>query len=569
MPESVKPSNPIEEPNVRQHVEIAHQYARDVVDGKILACKWVKLACQRQLDDLQRAGEWPYTFDEARASRVCRFLEQLPHIEGEWAERKEKIRLEPWQCFIYSTIFGWIHRSDPARRRFRIAYIAIPRKNAKSTLGAGTGLYMLAADGEHGAQVYAGATTKRQAGKVFLPAKSMVERTPRLREAFGIRVGAKRLVVLRTGGLFEPVTRNPGDGDGPSCAIVDEYHEHPSDRLVDTMRTGMGARKRGLLWIITTAGFNIGGPCHQMQQDVEKILEGTLQQETTFGIVYTIDEGDDWTSEEALLKANPNYGVSVYPEFLRSEQSAAVTSARKQNVFLTKHLNVWVGAATAWMNSELWKRQADVSLDPNDFLGLPCFSAADLSSKLDITAIAKVFVKRIENADHYYAFFRFYLPAERANDPELLQYRAWVEEGFLKTTPGNVIDYDAIAEDTIADVEKFRILQFGFDPWNAEMFAQKIAANTPAEIVEIPQQVRTLSEPMKQLEALVIDGRLHHDGNPCMTWMMSNVVAHLDAKDNIYPRKEKAELKIDGPVALIMALSRALFSTPPIEAGIL
>jgi phage terminase large subunit-like protein len=558
-PQNVECPDPIEA-GVSRHVEIGLQYARDVVAGKILACKWIRLACQRQLNDLERAarGEFPFVFDESRAARVCRFIEQLPHTKGEWAARQEKIRLEPWQCFGLTTIFGWVRRSDPTIRRFRVVFVLIPRKNAKSTKAAGIGNYMFAADGEFGAEVYAGATCQRQAWEVFRPAKLMVERTPRLKEAFQIHVGAKNLARLSDGSRFEPVVGKPGDGASPSCAIVDEYHEHRTDELVDTMRTGMGARKQPLLVIITTAGSNTAGPCHAMQRDVERVLEGIIQSEETFGLIYTIDEGDDWTSEEALIKANPNYGVSVSAEFLRSEQAAAIQSTRKQNVFLTKHLNVWVGANTAWMNMQRWKTLGDATLQPEDFIGEPCFAAADLSSKLDITARLLVFRKEIEGADHFYIFGRYYVPAERLKEPELEHYRTWALSGHLQTTPGSVIDYDKITQDTIADIRKYAVVEFGFDPWNAEQYAQTIAKQTSAQVIEVANQVRTLSEPMKQLEALVIDGRLHHDGNPVLTWMMSSVVAHRDAKDNIFPRKEQFANKIDGAVALIMALSRAV-----------
>ena len=557
MPPSADPT----EETSRNHVEIAHRYARDVVSQKILACKWVKLACQRQLNDLERVGdpEWPYVFDEARAARVCRFIEQLPHIkDGGIARAKEKIRLVPWQCFIVATVFGWLRQNG--RRRFRLAYILIPRKNGKSTLAAAIGLYMLVADGEMGAEVYAGAASRQQALDVcFDPAQKMAEASPRLREVFGIKVNAKSLVVLSTGSKFRVLIGKPGDGDSPSCAVIDEYHEQKTDHQVNAMRHGMGARSQPVLWMISTAGSSIGGPCHAQQREVQQLLEGSIQQEELFGIIYSLDEDtDDWTSPEALRKANPNFGVSVFEDFLLEQQNAAIQSVRKQNEFKTKHLNLWVGAATAWMNMARWQKQGDAELHAEDFRGCPCFAAGDLSSKLDIAAIVRVFRKEIDGKDHYYAFGRYFLPEEKLKEPELENYRTWAQQGYLETTPGNVIDYDWIAEQTISDVNSDRVLQFGFDPWNAEMFAQKIGAATPAEIVEIPQQVRTLSEPMKQLEALVIDGRLHHDGNPVMTWMMSNVVAHLDAKGNIYPRKEKAELKIDGPVALIMALSRAL-----------
>lgn len=533
--------------------------------GRIDVCKWVRLACERHLRDLERSADpaYPYVFDEARATRATRFIEELPHVKGDWARRQpgkdNRIRLEPWQCFVVCSIFGWLHR-ETRYRRFRLAYICVPRKNGKSILAGGVANYMLAADGEAGAEVYTGATCERQAWEVFRPARLMVDRTPRLKELFGIRVGARNLCTPADGGRFEPLVGDPGDGSSPSCGVVDEYHEHRTDKLFDSLKTGMGARTQPLLLTITTAGSNIAGPCHSFQRDVEKVLDGAVERDELFGIIYTIDDADDWQSESALVKANPNYGVSVYAEFLRSEQKAAIASSRKQNVFKTKHLNVWVGASVSWLNMARWRALGDPALTEEDLRGARCWLAGDLSSKLDIASMVKVFRRKIDGLEHYYVFGKHYLPAERVNDPDFAHYAGWAHDGHLLTTPGNVIDYEAIADHAVADIKHYKVEEFGFDPWNAEQFAQKLARETPVIAVEIPQQVRTMSEPMKHLEALVIDGRLHHDGHPVLTWMVSNVVARLDAKGNVFPNKEKAESKIDGAVALIMALSRALVS---------
>jgi phage terminase large subunit-like protein len=524
----------------------------------VVACRWVQLACQRQLDDLVRAKRrWDYSFDEARANRVCRFIEQLPHTKGDWAAKQQNIRLEPWQCFGETTIFGWIQNKD-AMRRFRIAYFCIPRKNGKSIIAAGTGNYMFSADGEFGAEVYSGATSEKQAWEVFRPAKQMVERTPRLKQAFGIYVGAKNLAILSNGSRFEPLIGKPGDGASPSCAIVDEYHEHNSDELFDTMRTGMGSRKQPLMLVITTAGSNIAGPCKALQSDVERVLEGTIQRDELFGVIYTIDEKDDWTSDLALRKANPNYDVSVFGDFLRTEQRNAIRDSGKQNVFKTKHLNIWVGASHAWMNMQKWNAQADPSLNPSEFQGLPCFMGLDIASKLDLSARAKVFRKQVSGKTHFYGFVDHYLPADRASQPEYQHYQKWAADGLLKTTPGESIDYETIEHDTVREANTYRVEELAFDPWNADQFAQNIGKATRTTPIAVPQRFQHLSEPMKQLEALVIDGRFHHDGNQLLSWCMSNVTARTDKNENIMPDKERAENKIDGALALIMALSRAI-----------
>lgn len=547
------------------HVAAAERYARAVVKGEILACKWTLLACRRHLGDLGREGDpdFPYRFGAEAAERVCDFLELLPHTKGRWAAGtpgqagSNRIHLEAWQTFILCVLFGWL-RTEGGTRRFRIAYICVPRKNGKSILAAGIGLYLLAADGEYGAEVYSGATTEKQAWEVFRPAKLMVERTADFRAAFGVDVHAKNLHILENGSRFEPVIGKPGDGASPSCAIVDEYHEHQTDELYDTMLTGMGAREQPLMLVITTAGSDTAGPCYHLQSEVQKVLEGALRDEELFGIVYTIDEGDSWTSEPALRKANPNYGVSIGADYLKSRVAEAERSSRKQNIVRTKHLNVWVGARSAWMNLEAWKRCADPTLREADFAGERCWAGMDLASKVDIAATMKVFRREIGGEPHFYVFGRYYLPEEIADQPEKQHYQGWVHDGHLIATPGNIIDHGAIGDDLAGDASVFQLAELAYDPWGATQLALHLQEEHEITVIEVPQRTSHLSEPMKWLEALVLAGRVHHDDDPVLHWMMSNVVAKMDANENIFPRKERPENKIDGVVALIMALGRAL-----------
>ena len=375
------------------HVEAALQYARDVVAGRILACQWVILACKRQLDDL---GRWdgvdgaPYFFDRAAAERVIKFEEMMPHVKGEWARKRMTLKLEPWQKFILSTLFGW-KRAKDGLRRFREAYIEVPRKNGKSCFVAPIGLYMLAADGEEGAEVYSGATTEKQAWEVYGPAQIMAKRAEGFMEHYGVDVRAKNMNLIGSASRFEPLIGDPGDGASPHCAIVDEYHEHESPRLYDTMITGMGARRQPLIIVITTAGFNLGGPCYDMRLRAGKVLDRTLQDEELFAVVYTIDAEDDWKSPEALRKANPNFGVSVMEDYLLSQQSKAIQNPSKQNTFKTKHLNIWCNARAAAFNMTNWEKCAEPGLSRGRFAGKPCFMGLDLASKNDLNAVVYLF----------------------------------------------------------------------------------------------------------------------------------------------------------------------------------
>ena len=542
--------------------EIADAYAAKVAGGEIPACKTVQLACQRHVADLARDG-WAYRFDRAKADRVCRLAELLPHVKGKWAANAELIVLQPWQIFILCSIFGWVKVST-GTRRFSLAYIEVGRKNAKSILAAIIGLYMFACDGEFGAEVYSGATTEHQAMEVFRPAAQMMGRSKELAQQIGLDYppAAKKLFIPENGSRFEAVVRDPGDGASPHCGIVDEYHEHDSDALFDTFRTGMGAREQPLQLVITTAGFNTAGPCMLLHHDVARMLEGSERREEVFAIIYTLDAADDWTSDAALIKANPNYGVSVFADFLHAEQAAAIQVARKQGVFKTKHLCVWVGASAAFFNLQKWNELGDPELRPEKFIGDLSVVSVDLATKRDIVARLLAFRRVIAAKDHYFLFGTFYLPAAEAMSPEKQHYQGWVRDGFLKSTPGAVIDFDLVMQETIEAVRTYRAREFAFDPWNAAQFAQGVQDKTKATAVEVQQTPSRLSPPMKELDALIMDGWVHHDGNPVLSWMIGNVTAHEDANENVFPRKDDPENKIDGASAAIMCISRLMVASP-------
>jgi phage terminase large subunit-like protein len=550
----------------------ATQYARAVVAGDIPACKWHRLACARHLKDLDRAGGdgFPFAFNPELidadgiayrpAERVCRFAELMPHIKGDWAGRGELIVLEEWEAFILASIFGWVHITT-SKRRFRAADLFVPRKNSKSTLAAVIGNFMLAVDGEFGAEVYSGATTQDQALEVFRPALLMARATPIYRQKYGVVTNASNLAVIEKNAKFEPVIGKPGDGASPSCAIVDEYHEHKTSELYDTMQTGMGARSQPLMLVITTSGSDISGPCYLHQAELQKILEGVIENDQRFGIVFGIDEGDDWTTEESLIKANPNYGVSVDAEFLKAQQRDALADPRKQNTFKTKHLNVWVAAASPWLNLYNLQLASDPTLTLESFRGETCVVGLDLASKQDIASAVFEFRRTVAGEDHYYAISRNYVPQSAVDKPENAHYQAWVHSGHLIATPGNMIDLEQIQEDVLASAGIVVVREVAKDQWGGQQIGANLAAEG-FEVVDIPQQVRYLSEPMKDIQALVDAGRFHHDGNPCYVWQLSNVEVAPDRNENIFPRKLRAQNKIDAAVGTIVAHIRSMVSAP-------
>lgn len=545
----------------------ANKYARDVVSGKIPACLQVRQACQRHLNDLkqEKKASYPYRFNKDKAEHILRFAEMMPHVKGKWAGTK--LTLEPHQCFCLAVPFGWVKKKD-GLRRFREIFELKPRKNGKSVEGAVIGNYMVSADGEQGAEVYSAATSEAQAYEVFRPAWLMTQKEPGYRQHFSIELGGTaknpgNIYSMQTGSRFETVIGKPGDGSSPHCWLLDEYHEAKSDESYDTGKTGMGARTQPMMVVITTAGTNTSYPCYALQKRVEKVLSGDLVDDELFGIIYTIDPEDDWTDFEVWKKANPNLGVSVSEDFLRGQHRVALQDPRKQNIIKCKHLNVWSNAGSAWLNMVEWNKCADEALQIEEFEGDPVYIGLDLASKIDVAAKMYLF----KRDDHYYLFSRYYIPETRTHGEEYAHYAGWVHMGYMETTPGSRIDIEHIQNTIKADAKKYDLTgeengggEVCNDPWNAQQLITNLLSEDIA-CVEIPQTVNFLSEPMKEIEAAIKSGHFHHDGNPVTTWMFGNISVKPDLKDNIFPRKDGDENKIDGGVATITAMARAMYTS--------
>jgi phage terminase large subunit-like protein len=543
-----------------KHAEQAAWYIENVLSGAIPAGQRVHQACRRQLKDLKNTG-WRYRFDSEKGARVCRFIENLPHTKGKWAAQREKIKLQPWQCFLVVVLFGWIDKKT-GMRRFRVAYWEIPRKNGKSILAAGIGLYMAFADGEFGAEVYSGATTEKQAHEVWKPAKLMMMREHGFAAALAVDVRAKSLVREIDESKFEPVIGNPGDGSSPSCAIIDEFHEHDTPDQYDTMETGMGAREQPLILVITTAGANIAGPCHAKHDEVCKVLEGSAEDDETFGCIFGCDPADDWASPATLRKANPNFGVSVDGEFLERQQRNAMQNPIQQNKFKTKHLNIWCNVLAGIMNMTAWAACADPELDEEDCVGLDAWIGIDLASKLDLCAEQRLYRKEGPVADkpHFYLFGTYWLPEAAVEEPgpNHAHYEKWVKQGHLIQTDGAVVDFELITDMVKADCKRVNPQEVVYDPFNASQFAQGLAVDGIV-CVEFTQNPQNFAVPIDELQAAVKDGRFHHDGNPITTWCFSNTVGRPAKKGLLSPVKQKGKdhQKIDGFVATAIAMARA------------
>ncbi|WP_420239250.1 terminase large subunit [Telmatobacter bradus] len=560
-----------------RYAKRAEQYCHDVLEGRITACKWVRLACQRHLDDLERAkGDWEYRFDAERGGGVCSFIECFPHVKGQWALGGHPIKLEDWQVFIICGLFGWISK-ESGMRRFTEARVIVPRKNGKTALAAGVGLFLFVADGEPGAEVYCGASSEKQANEVFAPASKMARRARFFKEHYGISFGKKTMFVLDEGSKFEIVIGNPGDGPSPHGFIHDEFHEQPTFAQYETAKTGMMARQQPLQLVISTAGVNPESPCHELQNELEKVLDGQIENDRLFCIVYTVDDpyrlvpGPDgtevpyWTTREAVVEANPNFGVSVIPANILADQRQAVQNANRQNSFLIKHLDIWVNARQAWMNIEACRRCADASLNIADFLHDPCYEGEDLGARIDLTSRCRLFVRNIDGQRHYYAFSTHYVPLDRANDGEHQHYERWVKQGHMVGHPGPEIKLAMVMNDIEADLQRFNHACLAFDPHQAMQMQQELKQRLGDEkVLDIPQRWMYLDPAMKEVEAAVVAGRFHHTGDPVLAWAIGNVVVKPDANENIFPRKENGRInKIDPASALFNAMYPALSAVPP------
>lgn len=549
-------------------VNMANQYARDVLNGKILACKSIQLACQRHFNDLKISldKDYPYRFDRELAERACRFVQLLPHSSGDLAG--QKLKLEPWQAFAFSSIFGWVTKKTK-KRRFREAYIRVARKNGKSFFAAGIGTYMFCADGENSAEVYCGATTMAQAKKVFTPARQMADRLPSLRSKFSISVWVDSLT-RPDGSLFAPIAGKPGDGDSPHCAIIDEYHEHDTDHMYEAMTLGMGARSQPLTLIITTAGTSLESPCYDKDKQVKEMLNGHVPNDRLFGLIYELDEGDEWTDPTNFIKANPNLDVSISYDDLLAEMEVAKQVPRKVNAFKTKRLNIWVSGKAAFYNMTQWHAAADKSLRYEDFAGEDYYLGLDLAQRLDLNAGVGVFVREIEGKKHYYCIRpKFWVPEDtvRSMDPKIAKtadrYVKFVEMGALEATDGAEADYREILASIIdlQEIDKVRVSEIPIDPSGATALSHELQDHG-FEPISIRQDYTNMSPPMKELEAALAGGRFHHDGNPILSWCISNVIGkNVPGSDDIVrPTKGDKQSKIDGATALFMAIGRAMLN---------
>jgi phage terminase large subunit-like protein len=530
------------------------EYIDGVLSGEIVACRYVKQACQRHLDDLRTGSARGLSFDEKAASMRIEFFQFLKHSKGEWAGKP--IHLEPWQKFIMWCIFGW--KREDGTRRFRVAYIEVARKNGKSTIAAGLGNLMFLIDGEAGAEVYTAATKRDQAKIVHSEAIRMVKGNPSLLKRVG--VFRDNMHVEATNSKFEPLGADADTLDGLNihAAIVDELHAHKTRDLWDVLLSAQGSRRQPLQMAITTAGFNKFGICYEIREYTEKILDSRVEDDAFFGIIFTIDSLEEWRDEAMWAKANPNLGISVKQEYLRDQAKLAAEMPSALNNFLTKHMNYWTQSETRWLADGVWE-SCGGEIDEADLRERVCYGGLDLSKSNDLTAWIKVFPPT-DTDGQYLIKANFWIPEEGLRERvrrDKVPYDVWLQQGWIKATPGGVIDYDYIYRDIMKDQQNYRLTEIAYDPWSAAKLVSDLE-EAGFTMVEFRQNFGHFSAPSFDIGNLLQQEKINHGGNPVLGWMAGNVVMATDDQGNIKPSKKKSTERIDGIVALIMAMDRAL-----------
>lgn len=495
-------------------------------------------------------------FDEAAAARAVRFFEKyLTHVKGELANKP--FALEPWQVAIIANLFGWKRKSDDTRR-YREAFVFIPRKNGKTAMVAGLVNYVLFWDGEPGAEIYSAAADRDQARLVFEQARGMVLQNARL--SANARVYNNSIVRQEKGSSYKAISAeaNTKHGYNSHFIVVDELHAQPDRELVDVLATSTGARRQPMIVHITTAGYDRHSICYEKYDYACKVRDGVIPDPYFLPVIYEALAEDDWTKEATWYKANPNLGISVSLEYMQRECQRAQDSPAYENTFRRLHLNQWTEQDVRWLSMEKWDACNGAHRDLD---GRECFVGLDLSSTTDLTALVAVFPDADGTRD---VLARFYVPEEKAHERELrdrVPYVLWGKQAHLTATPGNVVDYEYIRRDLAELSKRYRIRKVSIDPWNATQLAVQLGQDG-FDVEECRQGYATLSAPSKQVDAMVASGKYRHAGHPVLRWCASNVAVEQDAAGNIKPSKKKSTERIDGIVALVMAEGQAMVAEP-------
>lgn len=531
-----------------------NRYIAGVISGEIVACREVRSAVKRHISDLGKT-EWPYVWRSEYAEIAIGFFGMLRHTKG--SDAGKLFNLQDSQAFILAVLFGWRRRSD-GKRRFRKAYIEMARKNGKSELAAGILLFCLIMDGEAVGENYSAATTRDQARIVFKSAHIMAGYLRKDFEDFSknIRLLAHSIVYVPTGGHIQAVSADAStlDGLNPHGVIIDEYHEHKTNDVLGVFQTGTGSRAQPIIVIITTAGFNTASPCYTEERKVAAdVLTGTAKEETLFAIIYTIDEGDAWDDMSVWGKPNPHLGVTPRLDYMEAALSEAKNKGgRYITHFLTKNLNVWTDAPDVWIPDEDWRKN-EIEIDIGALDGMLCYGGLDLASVSDITSFC-LFFPGVGPGGRNVFLWSNWLPEETVSRRSgRVNYPLWVQQNWLRTTPGNVADYDTIRREIVHICQKYVVKSIQFDRWNSLDIVPRLT-DEGLTMEPFGQGFGSMSTPAKEFERMIRGGQAATGKNPVARWANGNVVLDTNPAGDIKPNKHKSTEKIDPIFAAIMAV---------------
>lgn len=528
------------------------EYAEDVISGKVVACDYIKKACERYLNFFKRDDMY---FDGVAVDRVINFISKLKHFTG--THNNKPFILQPWQKWIVYNIFGWKWKKNNLRV-IKNVYIEIARKNGKSAFASAIALYCLIADGEPNAEVELIANSRKQAGICFKMCSNFVETLTNNKKNKYFKLYRDKIDFTPTKSFLQVLSSDVNNNDGwnSHTFICDEYHSHQNSAMYDVMKSSQGMRTQPLSIVITTAGFNLFSPCYEMRKVNIEILNNIKQDDTQFSAIYTLDENDEWDNKDCWIKANPNLNITVKEQYLTEQVQQARNNTSMEVSVITKNFNKWVSSSNVWINSNILN-EISQPINLNDFNGCVANMGVDLSAVGDLTALSVM----VEKDDKYYFKNYYYAPSVVLNEhPNAHLYKKWYKQGFLTITNGNCTDYDYILNN-IKEINKIiYINQIAFDQWNATQWAIT-ATSEGLPIAPFSQALWNFNKPTKELERLIKSGKVVIDDNPITRWCFSNCVLKFDHNENCKPIKEQPNNKIDGVIAMIQALG-ILLATP-------
>lgn len=541
------------------NIDIVLKYCDDVIQGRIVAGRYCILACKRFLNDLSRSKEkdFPYKLDTAKADELITFAESLviPDITPSEENPKRQLRLLPWMKFVYMNLFGWVYKSDPEKRRFNDAYIEVARKNSKTT-SLLFPIILFDFLTTNAAESYMVSKSDEQSKKSFRELQNIIKENRELSDSLSpgsqaITFQSSRIAFFCDGSVGV-------DGYKPSLAVIDEYHEYDSDKIVTAFRYGGRARKNRTTIKITSAGLDISKPCYAENQSAKNILEGLAENDHEFCIIYAYDSGDDWKDSNLLKKANPSMDElpNLSKAVLMEDLVDALEKPWHQADYISKTCGIWTQDTTGWIPLEKFENYQPAKLNPEDYADLPCALSFDLSSVNDMTVLTRCFPV----SGQFHFLHDFFIPMDTVESRyagENINFREWVNSGTVTATPGPVVDQEYIYSAIVDSINKYKPFALYYDPWHANELTRRIETEYP-QLLMVPfsQSLKSMSPATKDYEEQIYKQNVI-DPNPVIKWMLGNVVVKPDVNGNYKPLKHSvaSTKRIDGIVTSIMALA--------------